>query len=76
MSVPITLPKFSDLPLKPNDPPNSAWGLWSQHGFDEQLGALNYLQDEIVKKTVKEEIQTGKRVGLKFVVFCLQLLLH
>ena len=76
MSLPITLPKLSDLPLNPNDPPNSAWGLWKRHGFDEQLGALNYLQDQVVKKSVTEEVQTGRRVGLKYVVFSLQLPLN
>jgi hypothetical protein len=61
----IPLPSFADLPLRKGDPPNSAWGLWTQHGFDEQLGALNYLTDNLVKRTVQEEVKTGKRVGLK-----------
>jgi hypothetical protein len=61
----IPLPKFIDLPLKPTDPPNSAWGLWSKNGFDDQLGSLNYLTDDLVLRTMREEIRTGKRMGLK-----------
>jgi len=61
----ISLPKFIDLPLKPTDPPNSAWGLWSKNGFDDQLGSLNYLTDDLVLRTMREEIRTGKRMGLK-----------
>lgn len=63
----IPLPKFSELPLNKDDPPNSAWGLWGKNGLDDQLGTLNYLTDALVLKTMKEEIQTGKRVGLKYV---------
>lgn len=54
--------KFSDLPLDKNGPHGNAWGLW---GPDDQLGTLNYLTDEVVARTAKEEIQTGKRVSLK-----------
>jgi hypothetical protein len=59
------LPKLSDLPLAKGNPPNSAWGLWSKNGYDDQLGSLNYLTKDLVLKTAKEEIQTGERVGLK-----------
>jgi hypothetical protein len=61
----IRVPNFADLPLHLGDPPNSAWGLWNQHGFDEQLGALNYLTDDLVKRTIHEVVRTGKRIGLK-----------
>ncbi|KAI9752418.1 MAG: hypothetical protein M4579_005642 [Chaenotheca gracillima] len=54
------LPAFEDLPLRKGDPQISAWGLWD----NSQLGSLNYLTDETVKKTAKDEIQTGIRVGL------------
>ncbi|KAK2806911.1 hypothetical protein FQN51_005711 [Onygenales sp. PD_10] len=60
----IPLPKFSDLPLREGDPPNSAWGLWSSNGHRDQLGSLNYLTDELVLNATKKEIRTGKRVGL------------
>lgn len=57
------LPKFSDLPLRRGDPPYSAWGLY---GEDDQLGALNRLTDELVKKSAREEIQSGVRVSLNW----------
>jgi hypothetical protein len=62
----IPLPKLTELPLKDGEPAHSAWGLWSKSGFSDELGSLNYLTDELVLKTMKEEIQTGKRVGLKY----------
>jgi hypothetical protein len=62
----IPLPKFTELPLRKGEPANSAWGLWSQNGFSDELGSLNYLTDELVLKTMKKEIQTGKRIGLKY----------
>ena len=58
------LPAFKELPLRKGDPPFSAWGLWE----NDQLGALNYLTDELVLKTAKDEIRTGLRVGLKYVL--------
>ncbi|OBT81736.1 hypothetical protein VE02_08887 [Pseudogymnoascus sp. 03VT05] len=55
------LPPLSSLPLRPGDPPRSAWGRW---GKEDQLGTLNYLTDELVQKTIQGEIKTGQRVGL------------
>jgi hypothetical protein len=60
------LPALSELPLREGDPPNSAWGLWDD-AKDASLGALNYLTDELVLKTTKEEVKTGVRVGLEYV---------
>lgn len=60
------LPSFKELPLQDGDPPNSAWGLWGD-GPDSALGSLNYLTDDLLLRTVKEEIKTGERVGLKYV---------
>ncbi|KAL2204654.1 putative cyclase [Sarocladium strictum] len=57
------LPALSELPLNKGDPPNSAWGLWDD-AKDASLGSLNYLTDELVLKTTKEEVKTGQRVGL------------
>lgn len=57
------LPALDDLPLRKGDPPFSAWGLWE----NTQLGSLNYLSDDVVKAAAREEIQTGARVGLKYV---------
>jgi len=53
-------PAFDSLPLNPNDPPFSAWGLY---GPDDQLGTLNLLTPEVVTEAAKE-IRTGVRVGL------------
>lgn len=61
MTTKVPLPRFEDLPLNPEDPHLSAWGLWE----NSQLGALNYLTDEVVLRAAREEIQTGIRVGLK-----------
>ena len=54
----MSLPKFSDLPLRKGDPPHSAWGLY---GLNDQLGTLNRLSDELVARTAAEEIRSGKR---------------
>lgn len=61
-----TLPSLDDLPLSPDHPPKSAWGLWGD-SKEASLGSLNYLTEELVLKTVKEEVRTGERVGLKYV---------
>jgi hypothetical protein len=60
MTVPF--PKFSQLPLDPDHPPHSAWGLW---GPNDDLGTLNHLTSE---RTVEaaELITTGTRVGLSW----------
>lgn len=63
--IPARIPSLKELPLNKGDPPNSAWGLWGD-GADSALGALNYLTDELVAKTIREEIKTGERVGLKY----------
>lgn len=64
MSTPH-IPLFSELPLRPGDPPNSAWGLWKDRG---ELGSLNWLSDDLVASSAKSEIKTGERVGLKYVM--------
>ena len=51
------LPRFEDLPLRKDDPPLSAWGLYGDH---DQLGFLNRLTDATVLQASKE-IQTGVR---------------
>ncbi|KAJ8110817.1 hypothetical protein OPT61_g6436 [Boeremia exigua] len=57
------LPELAELPLHEKDPPNSAWGLWDD-SKEASLGSLNYLTDDLVLKTFKEEVRTGERVGL------------
>ena len=59
------LPNFANLPLNDDDPPYSAWGLWSDPK-SASLGSLNYLTNEIVYKTLREEVKTGERVGLEY----------
>lgn len=59
------LPSFEELPLNPGNPPNSAWGLWEDEK-GSSLGSLNYLTDELVLKTVREEIKTGERTSLEY----------
>ncbi|KAH7030581.1 uncharacterized protein B0I36DRAFT_408590 [Microdochium trichocladiopsis] len=61
MPRPSHIPRLEELPLRPDNPPNSAWGLW---GEDDKLGSLNYLTDQVVLSTIREEVRTGERVGL------------
>ncbi|CAG9939934.1 unnamed protein product [Clonostachys rosea f. rosea IK726] len=63
MPLPTSIPSFDELPLHKGDPIHSAWGLWGT-GPESALGSLNYLTDEVVLKTMKEEVKTGERVGL------------
>ncbi|OJJ88813.1 uncharacterized protein ASPGLDRAFT_31921 [Aspergillus glaucus CBS 516.65] len=60
---PKAFPSFDQLPMHEGDPPNSAWGLWGD-GPDSTLGSLNNLTDELVLRTIKEEVKTGERAGL------------
>lgn len=53
-------PSFDKLPLKADDPPFSAWGLY---GHDDQLGALNMLTPAITKAAAAE-IKQGIAVPL------------
>jgi hypothetical protein len=45
MSLPERLPSFDELPIKPDYPPHSAWGVF---GDDDQIGTLNLLTPERV----------------------------
>lgn len=47
------LPTFDELPAYKNFP-GCAWGVW---GPDDQLGTVNLLTDEVVKKAAEEEIK-------------------
>lgn len=62
-----SLPPFTSLPLNKGDPPNSAWGLW-EDSKDASLGSLNYLTADLVLRTIKEEVETGERLGLEYVI--------
>ncbi|KAF9886971.1 hypothetical protein FE257_010712 [Aspergillus nanangensis] len=54
-------PAFDQLPLRPDDPPFSAWGLY---GPDDQLGSLNLLTAANTLTSAQSEIQTGVRVTM------------
>lgn len=62
-------PDFEQLPLNEGDPRNSAWGLWDD-SKGASLGSLNYLTDDIVLRTVREEVKTGERTGLEHALPC------
>ncbi|KAG9600511.1 hypothetical protein KCU77_g3280, partial [Aureobasidium melanogenum] len=57
---PSQRPPFSSLPLRPGDPPYSAWTLY---GPKDELGTLNLLTPERVLAAAKE-IQLGESFGL------------
>jgi len=54
-------PSFDALPLHPDHPPYSAWGLY---GEDDELGTLNLLNPDVVLEA-KSEISTGQTISLK-----------
>jgi hypothetical protein len=58
----VARPRFGDLPVSPDAPPRSAWGLY---GPDDDLGTLNLLTPERVVAAASC-IRTGKRftIGL------------
>ena len=50
------LPSFDQLPVKPGNPPKSAWGLW---GDDDEVGTINLLTPERAAQAAKL-VQSGK----------------
>ncbi|KAK7458862.1 hypothetical protein VKT23_009873 [Stygiomarasmius scandens] len=56
------LPTFDDLP-EFKGMKGCAWEVW---GKDDQLGTVNLLTDEVVKKAAVEEFVTGKCVSLNW----------
>lgn len=56
-------PRFEDLPLSPNDPPYSAWGLW---GTSDELGSLNTLTPAVLRRAALE-IVSGQTIALRSV---------
>lgn len=59
----MEIPPFSALPLDPNHPPHSAWGVWGEH---DELGTLNHLTGDVVVAAAREEIRSGTRIGLNW----------
>jgi kynurenine formamidase len=56
MGMPERLPDFDELPVKPDSPPHSAWGVF---GDDDQIGTLNLLTPERVAAAVRL-VRTGQ----------------
>ena len=56
MGMPERLPDFDELPVKPDSPPHSAWGLF---GKDDQIGTLNLLTPERVAAAARL-VKTGQ----------------
>lgn len=50
MKLPERLPSFDELPVSPDKPPRSAWGLF---GDEDQIGTLNLLTPERVAAAAK-----------------------
>ncbi|KAL5338068.1 hypothetical protein BJX70DRAFT_398978 [Aspergillus crustosus] len=59
--MPTQTPSFENLTLDPTGPPGNAWGLF---GPKNELGMLNLLTPELVRKTASEEIREGIRISL------------
>ncbi|KAL2825997.1 hypothetical protein BDW59DRAFT_145725 [Aspergillus cavernicola] len=59
--MPPSIPTFDNLTLDPNGPPGNAWGLF---GSQNELGMLNLLTPELVRKAASEEIRDGVRISL------------
>ena len=58
-----TLPAFEELPLRRPGPPFNAWDLF---GRDDELGRLNLITPECIKRG-RDEIKEGIVVNLKYV---------
>ncbi|KAF7314968.1 Serine/threonine protein kinase PRP4 [Mycena indigotica] len=56
------IPSFDALPAFKNLP-GCAWGVW---GPDDQLGTVNLLTDEVVKRAAAEEVKLGTGVSLNW----------
>jgi hypothetical protein len=50
MTLEKRLPSFDELPVKPGNPPGSAWGLF---GDDDQIGTINLLTPERVARAAR-----------------------
>ncbi|EJD48829.1 hypothetical protein AURDEDRAFT_60626 [Auricularia subglabra TFB-10046 SS5] len=60
----LPLPSFDELPPFDGNP-GCAWTVW---GPDDQLGTINLLTPELVKRAAEEEIKTGRSVSLSWYV--------
>ena len=55
---------YDDLPLQKPGPPLNAWG---QFGADDELGRLNLITPDVIKKGVAE-VKHGVVIGLKYAI--------
>jgi hypothetical protein len=60
----MRVPQFKDLPIRPDAPPGSAWGVFDKDGHRDALGTLNFITPEAVV-AAREEIRTGESAVLK-----------
>ncbi len=58
--MPDELPRYAELPVRPDAPPRSSWGLW---GDDDVLGTLNLLTPERALRATAS-IRTGRWFAL------------
>jgi hypothetical protein len=56
----VTVPKYADLPLLPDDQERHSWEVW---GADDQLGAVNFIGPEEVRAAAAL-VQTGEVVSV------------
>lgn len=62
MSLPEHLPAFVELPIRPDLPPHSAWGVF---GDDDQIGTLNLLTPERIAAAA-QLVQRGEVFALNW----------
>ncbi len=62
MGLPEQLPTYAELPIKPDYPPHSAWGVF---GDDDQIGTLNLLTPERVAAAARL-VQQGQVFALNW----------
>jgi kynurenine formamidase len=55
-----TVPRYSELPVRPDAPAGSSWGVW---GPDDELGTLNLLTDERTRRATAA-VRRGAVIGL------------
>ncbi|KAG5638949.1 hypothetical protein H0H81_008449 [Sphagnurus paluster] len=60
----MPLPTFDELPSFKNHP-GSAWDVWPE---GDELGTINLLTDEVVRRAAQEEIRNGKSFSLNWPV--------
>lgn len=58
----VNLPRYRDLPVRPELPPHSAWSLF---GDDDQIGTINLLTPERVKRAA-QLIRSGRVFALNW----------